>query len=79
MKRHSENAMAVAKFLESHRLIKRVHYPGLESSPSHERARRIFRNGTYGGMMSVDIKGGEKAVSSLYIAITAFMILNAVL
>jgi methionine-gamma-lyase len=64
MKKHSENAMAVAEFLESHSLIERVHYPGLESSPSHERARLIFRNGLYGGMMSVDLRGGEKAVSS---------------
>jgi methionine-gamma-lyase len=39
MKRHSENAMAIAEFLESHRLIERVHYPGLESSPARLNVR----------------------------------------
>ncbi|MDR1650164.1 MAG: aminotransferase class I/II-fold pyridoxal phosphate-dependent enzyme, partial [Synergistaceae bacterium] len=65
MKKHSENAMAAAKFLESHPAVERVHYPGLESSPSRERARRFFRNGLCGGMLSADLKGGEKSAASL--------------
>ncbi|MDR0943946.1 MAG: aminotransferase class I/II-fold pyridoxal phosphate-dependent enzyme [Ruminococcus sp.] len=61
MKRHSENALKVAKFLEAHPKIERVFYPGLESSPSYERASRQFSSGLYGGMLSVDLKGGEES------------------
>jgi methionine-gamma-lyase len=65
MEKHSKNAMVVAKFLESHEKIEKVHYPGLESSSSRERASRIFRNGMYGGMISVDLKGGAREASAL--------------
>ncbi|MDR0374879.1 MAG: aminotransferase class I/II-fold pyridoxal phosphate-dependent enzyme [Treponema sp.] len=61
MKRHSENALETAKFLDAHPKIERVFYPGLASSPSHERAARQFEKGLFGGMLSVDLKGGEGA------------------
>jgi methionine-gamma-lyase len=61
MKRHSANALEVAQFLEAHPKVERVFYPGLVSSPSHKRALRQFENGLYGGMLSVDLKGGEEA------------------
>jgi len=63
--RHSENAMKVARFLESHPKVEKVYYPGLESSPDHERAKAQFRNGLYGGMLSVNLRGGEKEASEV--------------
>ena len=65
MQRHSKNAQEVACFLEAHDKIDKVFYPGLVSSPSHERARRLFENGLFGGMLSVDLKGGEAAAETL--------------
>jgi cystathionine gamma-lyase len=56
MKAHNENAMAVARWLESHAGIKRVIYPGLESHPQHDLAKRQM-NGAFGGMVTVLIDG----------------------
>jgi methionine-gamma-lyase len=61
MERHCENAMKIAHYLEKHPKIERVYYPGLESHPSHEIAKKQMRLG-YGGLMSADIKGGIDAV-----------------
>ncbi len=60
MERHCENAMKVAKFLKNHPKVEKVYYPGLEDHPTHEIAKKQMRG--YGGMMSVDIKGGIDAV-----------------
>lgn len=61
MERHCENAMKVAQYLEKHPKIDRVYYPGLPSHPNHEIAKKQMHGG-FGGMMSVDIKGGMDAV-----------------
>ena len=63
--RHSENALKVAQFLESHPKIEKVFYPGLVSSPDHERAKAQFAEGLFGGMLSVNLKGGEKEASTV--------------
>ncbi len=55
MERHCENAMKVATFLEGHRQIERVYYPGLKSHPQHEIAARQMRG--FGGMISAVLKG----------------------
>ena len=55
MERHCENAMKVATYLEGHRLIERVYYPGLKSHPQHASASRQMRG--YGGMISAVLKG----------------------
>jgi len=65
VQKHCENALKVAAFLESHPKVEKVFYPGLESSPHHQRAKRQFEKGRYGGMLSVNLKGGEKEASSL--------------
>ena len=54
MDRHCANALAVARFLERHPRIRRVHYPGLESHPGHAVARRQMR--AYGAMLAVELK-----------------------
>lgn len=64
MERHCSNAMKVARFLESHPKIDRVYYPGLESHPTHEIAKKQMHGG-FGGMMSADIKGGMDAVRTV--------------
>lgn len=56
MERHCANAMAVARFLESHPKVARVFYPGLESHPQHELAKRQMR-GRYGGMVTAELRG----------------------
>lgn len=64
MQRHCDNAMKVAKFLESHPKVDKVYYPGLPSHPTHDIAVRQMHNG-FGGMMSVDIHGGLDAVRTV--------------
>jgi len=61
MERHSTNALEVAKFLSSHRGVSWVNYPGLESHPQHETARRYHHRGLYGGILGFGIKGGREA------------------
>lgn len=61
MKEHSENALKLAEYLEKQPQISKVYYPGLKSSPHHELASEIFMNDMYGGMLSIDLAGGEKA------------------
>jgi cystathionine gamma-synthase len=57
MRVHSENAAAVAAFLERHPKVERVHYPGLPSHPGHAVARRQMS--AFGGMLSFEVKGGR--------------------
>jgi len=60
MERHNHNAMAVARFLEGHPAVARVHYPGLESHPQHALARRQMTGG-FGGMVTFEVKGSFAA------------------
>ncbi len=60
VQRHSDNALAVAKFLETHPAVSWVNYPGLESAPTHELARKYLRNG-FGAILGFGIKGGREA------------------
>ena len=60
MRRHCDNAMAVAQYLTDHPAVKWVRYPGLEQDPAHETASRQFENG-FGGMVVFGIKGGRTA------------------
>jgi cystathionine beta-lyase/cystathionine gamma-synthase len=55
LQRHSENALAVAQFLESHPKVAWVRFPGLPSHPQHEVAKRQMSY--YSGMLTFDIKG----------------------
>lgn len=57
---HSNNALKLAEFLEKHPKIENVYYPGLISSPSYKIANKIFNSNLYGGMLSIDLKNGEK-------------------
>jgi cystathionine gamma-synthase len=54
--------MKVARFLEGHPAVGRVFYPGLESHPQHELAKRQMRS--FGGMLSFSLVGGYEAVGA---------------
>ena len=58
VKRQNETAMALAEFLDVHKAVSRVHYPGLRSFPQYRLARRQMRG--FGGMLSFEVKGGFK-------------------
>ncbi len=60
MIKHSENALAVAKYLESNPLVSWVNYPGLDSSPEKERAKKYLPKGA-GAIIGFGIKGGVEA------------------
>src|SRR6266576_385886 len=63
VRRQCETAMAVARFLENHPKVARVHYPGLASHPDHRLARTQMRG--FGGMLAFDMKGGLAAARRL--------------
>jgi O-acetylhomoserine (thiol)-lyase len=71
MRAHSENALAVARFLADHPAVAWVQYPGLASHPTHERARRYLRGG-YGGMLVFGVKGGLEAGARFIDAVKLF-------
>jgi methionine-gamma-lyase len=59
VRRQCQSAMAVARFLEGHPKIARVHYPGLPSHPDHRLAKRQMTD--FGGMLAFNVKGGLSA------------------
>ncbi|NNL87043.1 MAG: cystathionine gamma-synthase [Myxococcales bacterium] len=63
MRQHEENAAAVAAFLERHPKVARTHYPGLTEHPGHALARRQMDG--FGGMVTVELSGGETAARTL--------------
>ena len=64
MDRHTENALAVATFLEAHPAVRSVGYPSLPSSPYHALAQKYFPRGS-GAMLSVRLKGGHEAAKRM--------------
>lgn len=60
MRKHSENALSLARFLETHPAVSWVSYPGLPSHATHELGRRYLKSG-YGGVLTFGVKGGEAA------------------
>ncbi len=74
VRKHCENAMAVAKYLEGNPMVKKVIYPGLESHPRHELAKKQMKNG-FGGIVTFELNATrEKSaefVNSLKLATIA--------
>ena len=62
MERHCENAMQIASFLDSHEAIEKVIYPGLQSHPQHDLAKKQMQG--YGGMLTLILKGGLDSARS---------------
>ena len=71
MPRHCENALAVAQWLRKNPAVAWVNYPGLESHPDHENARKYLCGG-FGALMGVGIKGGVPAAKKLINAVKLF-------
>jgi methionine-gamma-lyase len=61
VERHCATALTVARFLERHPRVARVHYPGLKSHPDYRLASRQMKG--FGGMMAFDLKGGLAAAA----------------
>jgi O-acetylhomoserine (thiol)-lyase len=59
-RKHSENALAIARFLKEHPLVNWVNYPGLKEHPGHAVAAK-YLNGDYGALVGFGIKGGLEA------------------
>ena len=58
--KHSENALAIARFLKNHPAVSWVNYPGLEEHPSHKLAVKYLQN-SFGAIIGFGIKGGLEA------------------
>jgi cystathionine beta-lyase/cystathionine gamma-synthase len=63
MKVQNQNALAIARFLEQHKSVRKVFYPGLESFSYHEIAKRNLKG--YGGMISFELKDGVPAARKM--------------
>lgn len=63
MDRHCANALKIAQFLEGHRAVKKVMYPGLESHPQHEVAKRQYQHDGFGGVVSFELKCDRERTS----------------
>ncbi len=59
MEKHSQNALEVASFLEQHKNVKAVSYPGLKSHPQHELAKKQMSG--FGGMLAFELAGQKEA------------------
>jgi cystathionine gamma-lyase len=70
VEKHSANALAVALWLENHPQVEKVWYPGLESHPQYDLARRQMA--LPGGMISVVIKGDADRASQVIRNLTLF-------
>jgi len=70
MRIHEENAGAIAALLEAHPAVKNVYYPGLARHPGHTLAAR--QQSGFGGMLSLELAGGEAAVRTFVAALRHF-------
>ena len=64
IKRHNENALKVAEYLQAHPGVEWVNFPGLKEHPSHDLANKYFSSG-YGSVITFGIKGGLEAGKTL--------------
>ena len=71
LERHSQNALAVARYLERHEGVEWVNYPGLESSKFHTRAQKYLPEGQ-GALVTFGIRGGYEAGKTLIDSLKLF-------
>ena len=72
VERQCKNAFVVAKFLEKHPKVARVHYPGLPSHPDHKLAKKQMRG--FGTMLAFDLKGGLTAARKFCDRVRLFLL-----
>jgi O-acetylhomoserine (thiol)-lyase len=74
VRRHSENALKVARWLKADRRVAWVRYPGLEEDPSYPLAKRYLQGG-FGGLVSFGVKGGFAEGKALINRVKLFSLL----
>ncbi|GMT96929.1 PLP-dependent aspartate aminotransferase family protein [Corallococcus caeni] len=70
MDRHAQNAMKVAQYLATHKQVKKVTYPGLETHPQYALAKQQMTG--FGGMLTFDIHGGLEAARTFLKTVKVF-------
>ena len=63
MRQHSDSALAISEFLESHPKVKKVNYPALKSSKQYKLSQKYFKNGMASGLLSFEVESKEEAQS----------------
>jgi O-acetylhomoserine (thiol)-lyase len=71
VERHSQNALAVAKYLQAHPKVAWVTYPGLENHPTKDNADR-YLSGGYGGVVVFGVKGGAESGKTIIDSVKLF-------
>ena len=71
VQRHSDSALTVARYLESHPAVEWVNYPGLPSHPTHDLAKKYLHHG-FGAILGFGIKGGKDAAVTFINAVELF-------
>ncbi len=72
MEKHEENATVVAGYLQKHKAVSKVFYPGIKSHPGHDIARRQMKG--FGGVVSFELKGGQEVVNNFLRKLEVFEI-----
>ena len=72
IERHSDNALAVARFLQSHDAVSWVSYPGLDDSPYKATADKVFTGKGYGGLVSFGVRTGRAGGQAFIEALDLF-------
>jgi len=72
IRQHNENAMAVAKAMEKHPKVSKVHYPGLPSFADHELATEQMEG--FGGMLSIEVEGGKEQAQAVADNLKVFLL-----
>jgi len=74
IQRHSENALAVATWLQQDKRVAWVSYPGLETHPEHRNAKKYLQGG-FGGVLTFGVRGGTPAAKALIDRVKLFSLL----
>lgn len=72
IRQHNENALAVARAMEKHPKVTKVHYPGLSSFDDHELAKQQMTG--FGGMLSIEVAGGRDAAANVADNLKVFLL-----
>lgn len=70
MDRHESNAKAVANYLQDHKSVKKVYYPGLKDNPQYDLATTQMTG--FGGMVSFEVEGGRESASQIFKSLQLF-------
>jgi cystathionine gamma-lyase len=75
MKQHEQNAFAVARMLEKSRSVEKVYFPGLETHPGHDIAKKQMSG--FGGIVSFCIKGGLTEANAFFKKLKVFQLADS--